>query len=335
MAAIYTKTGDRGETGLFGGTRVAKQSDRVEAYGTLDEANAAIGVAKAALPDGWIKTRLRTMQLRLFVVAAEVASDERGRAIIGDTVSDADVSALEALIDRCVGITGPPRNFVVPGRDPVSAALHLARTLARRAERRLLTLAETSEVRPEVIKYCNRLSDALYALARVAETREDERRIEAIVRGAVLAAVDDRMEEPPPVEHQYNLAAAKAMAQAAEDKANTMGVPIVFAAVDAGGNLLLLHRMTDSLLASIDLAVNKAYTSAALKTATHLLKQKAREEGPLFGIQTSNDGRIVLFGGGEPLYEAGRLAGGVGVSGGTVEEDIIIVKHALRAGWGH
>src|SRR5665811_754293 len=92
----------------------------------------------------------------------------------------------------------------------------------------------------------------------------------------------------------------------------------------AGGNLVLLHRMADSLLGSLDLAVGKAYTSAAFRVSTDNLRPQALPDGPLFGIEASNAGRIVLFGGGEPLFTARSLAGGIGVSGGTVEQDIVI-----------
>lgn len=129
----------------------------------------------------------------------------------------------------------------------------------------------------------------------------------------------------------FDLQVAQSMATAALEKATQMGVPIVFAAVDEGGNLILLNRQPDSLLVSLDLAVGKAYTATALKQATAGLKPLATEAGPLYGIEASNQGRIVLFGGGEPVFVGGRIAGGIGVSGGTVEEDIEIVTHALQS----
>ncbi|MCA0308431.1 MAG: cob(I)yrinic acid a,c-diamide adenosyltransferase [Actinobacteria bacterium] len=336
MPNVYTRTGDKGLTGLFGGSRVPKQDMAVEAYGTVDEANSAIGEAKAVAMDEAVRATLHGIQQRLFVLAAELASDERGRAILDNTISDADVADLEGLIDMCLEVTGPQRAFVVPGRDIPSAALHKARTVTRRAERRVLTMAETHPVRPELVTYLNRLSDTLYALARLTEHHHDLGRVETLVRDAVARALGAAPATPGTVPGRpgpagvFDLAACKAMAEAAEAEAAAMGVPIVFAAVDEGGNLMLLHRMADSLLGSIDIAVNKAFTSAAFKLPTSALKDPSAPSGDLHGIQNSNDGRVVVFGGGLPVFVDGRIAGGIGVSGGTVDEDVRIVTHALN-----
>ena len=118
------------------------------------------------------------------MLAAELASDPEGAAILANKINTGDITDLEHLIDDCLAVTGPQREFVVPGRDDRSGAFHQARTVVRRAERRVLTLADTEPVRPELIKYLNRLSDAVYSLARLAETWRDEE-IERIVREAV------------------------------------------------------------------------------------------------------------------------------------------------------
>ncbi|HEY3545193.1 MAG TPA: cob(I)yrinic acid a,c-diamide adenosyltransferase [Propionicimonas sp.] len=328
MPNVYTRTGDAGLTGLFGGSRVPKQDPGVEAYGTVDEANSAIGEAKAVAMDESVRATLHGIQQRLFVVAAELASDAKGREILANTVGPADVKDLEDLIDMCQVVTGPQREFVVPGRDVPSAALHRARTVTRRAERRVLTMGETIPVRPELIKYLNRLSDTLYALARLTEHHHDMTMIEQVVRAAVQRALGAAS---PGAIATYDLATLKVMAEAAEAKATELGVPIVFAGVDAGGNLVLLHRMPDSLLGSIDIAIGKAFTSAAFKLPTSALKDASTPSGELHGIQNSNDGRVVVFGGGLPVFIDGRIAGGIGVSGGTVDEDVCIVTHAISA----
>ena len=326
MPNVYTRTGDSGSTGLFGGSRVPKQDPEVEAYGTVDEANAAIGEAKAAAEDSSVRETLHGIQQRLFVLAAELASDAKGRAVLDNTISAADVSDLESIIDMCLEVTGPQRAFVVPGRDAPSAALHKARTVTRRAERRVLTMAETREVRPELVKYLNRLSDTLYALARLTEHAYDVGHVRQLVR----AAVEKALGTATATTRSYDLATVKAMAEAAEAKATELGVPVVFAAVDAGGNLILLHRMADSLLGSIDIATNKAFTSAAFKLPTAALAEASAPSGELHGIEVTNAGRVVVFGGGLPVFVDGRLAGGIGVSGGTVAEDVRIVTHALN-----
>ncbi len=327
MPNVYTRTGDAGLTGLFGGSRVLKQNPAVEAYGTIDEANSAIGEAKAVALDDSVRATLHGIQQRLFVVGAELASDAKGREILDNTISSTDVTDLESLIDMCQVVTGPQREFVVPGRDLPSAALHRARTVTRRAERRVLTMAETIPVRPELIKYLNRLSDTLYALARLTEHNHDVATIEQVVRRAVAGAFGGDGAGKGPA--NYDLATLKTMAEAAEAKATELGTPIVFAGVDAGGNLMLLHRMGDSLLGSIDIAIGKAFTSAAFKLPTAALKDPSAPAGELHGIQNSNGGRVVVFGGGLPVFVDGRIAGGIGVSGGTVDEDVCIVTHAI------
>lgn len=198
--------------------------------------------------------------------------------------------------------------------------------MTRRAERRVLTMAETREVRPELVKYLNRLSDTLYALALVTEHAYDLGHVEQLVR----AAVEKALGTSTTTTRTYDLATVKAMAEAAEAKATELGVPVVFAAVDAGGNLILLHRMANSLLGSIDIATNKAFTSAAFKLPTAALAEASAPSGELHGIEVTNAGRVVVFGGGLPVFVDGRLAGGIGVSGGTVAEDVRIVTYALN-----
>jgi len=130
MPNVYTRTGDKGDTGLFGGSRVPKQSLRVEAYGTVDEANAALGAAKAMLPAGQWRRRVHDVQQRLFVLAAELASDPEGAAILANKINTGDITDLEHLIDDCLAVTGPQREFVVPGRgadEPHRPAAHLQR----------------------------------------------------------------------------------------------------------------------------------------------------------------------------------------------------------------
>ena len=385
MPNVYTRTGDKGDTGLFGGSRVPKQSLRVEAYGTVDEANAALGAAKAMLPAGQWRRRVHDVQQRLFVLAAELASDPEGATILANKINADDITDLEHLIDDCLAVTGPQREFVVPGRDDRSGAFHQARTVVRRAERRVLTLAETEPVRPELITYLNRLSDAVYSLARLAETWRDEE-IERIVRDAVAKVLGTpskqaqpdrderaarvettpskpvepdrdegavRVETTPskPVEpdheplgersapapsrgrtpaRRFDLAAAKRIAERAEARSAELGVPVVIAAADAGGNLMLLHRVEGALLASIEIAINKAWSAVAFQAPTATLGPLASGDGPLPGLADTNSGRVVLFGGGVPVHVDGELAGAIGISGGTAEQDVDIATCALQ-----
>lgn len=174
---IYTKTGDGGETGLFGGARVSKACDRVDAYGELDELNAALGVCRAHGLPADIDAVVASVQVDLFVVGAELATAPGREASLHIALlDDAAVSRLESAIDASEASLPPLKSFVLPGGTPASASLHLARTVARRAERRLVALTAQEPLRPVVLIYLNRLSDLLFSLAR---------------RANLLAGVDD------------------------------------------------------------------------------------------------------------------------------------------------
>jgi cob(I)alamin adenosyltransferase len=179
---IYTRTGDRGDTGLFGGERVRKDDGRVEAYGTVDELNAVLGVARAQAEDPELRETLAGLQDRLFSLGADIATPmeaatQRGRVSI-ERIQPERVEALEQLIDRFEAELPPLTRFILPGGAGLSAALHLARVVCRRAERRCVTLAHLEEasdppsLNPEVVRYLNRLSDLLFVLARVANQRQ-------------------------------------------------------------------------------------------------------------------------------------------------------------------
>ncbi len=161
LSKIYTKTGDDGTTGLGDGTRVAKDSARVAAYGTVDEANSSIGMVLAnPLPDD-IAQLLVTLQHQLFDLGGELCIP--GHA----AVFDADIDALEQALDRYNDPLPPLKDFILPGGGEAAARCHVARTVVRRAERETVTLARHEAVRPEAIRYLNRLSDLLFVLSRV------------------------------------------------------------------------------------------------------------------------------------------------------------------------
>lgn len=165
----YTKTGDDGTTGLFGGERTSKDDVRVEAYGTLDELNAALGVARAAHPSAEMDRLLADIQADLFALGAELATSPDKRPKLGiRPLDDSDVARIEQAIDACEAVVPPLHAFVLPGGTPVAAALHGARTICRRAERRVVTLARSIEVRSDAVIYLNRLGDLLFVLARRA-----------------------------------------------------------------------------------------------------------------------------------------------------------------------
>lgn len=166
---IYTRTGDEGETGLWGGVRVPKDAARVHAYGTVDECNAAIGVVRAAGVDPALDAFLARVQHDLFIVGSDLATP--GEAEHVPRIGAEAVTALEEAIDDLEAGLEPLRQFILPGGTPAAAHLHLARTICRRAERWVVTLSHSETVNPQVGVYLNRLSDLLFVAARSANAR--------------------------------------------------------------------------------------------------------------------------------------------------------------------
>lgn len=169
---IYTRTGDAGTTGLFGGERVPKHDARVRAYGSVDELNAHLGMVRALLDDPSLDRELSDLQNELFDVGADLATplDARPREEV-TPIDEDDVAALEARIDRFDADLEPLRNFILPGGHQASAALQVARAVARRAEREVLWAAEQAPLNAHVAVYLNRLSDLLFVLARLVNAR--------------------------------------------------------------------------------------------------------------------------------------------------------------------
>jgi cob(I)alamin adenosyltransferase len=168
---IYTKTGDKGDTGLGDGTRVPKFALRISAYGTIDEANAAIGVARLSAA-GEIDEMLARVQNDLFDLGADLCLPETAKRSEGRLrVSEAQVERLEREMDRMNEALDPLTSFVLPGGSPVSAYLHLARTIVRRAERLIVELASEEKINPAAIRYANRLSDHLFVASRYANDK--------------------------------------------------------------------------------------------------------------------------------------------------------------------
>ena len=162
---IYTRTGDRGETSLFGGARVAKNDARIDAYGTVDELSSFVGVARTApLPEG-MTTILEQVQRDLFEVGAHLASPGTSRF---EGVDPARIEQLERAIDAMEHELAPLTNFILPGGSPAAAHLHVARTVCRRAERCVVGLGDDSSATRSTIAYLNRLSDYLFVAARFA-----------------------------------------------------------------------------------------------------------------------------------------------------------------------
>jgi cob(I)alamin adenosyltransferase len=173
VVRIYTKTGDSGETALLGGTRVSKAAPRVAAYGEVDELNAWLGLVRASKLDDQLSTMLDRIQRDLFAVGSRLAdpSGQVTRRLEKASVTGEDVTRLEEWIDLLDGEVPPLRNFILAGGSPAGAALHVARTVCRRAERAVVSLGSDA-VEPELRVYLNRLSDLLFVIARAANHRD-------------------------------------------------------------------------------------------------------------------------------------------------------------------
>jgi cob(I)alamin adenosyltransferase len=168
---IYTRTGDDGTTGLIGPGRVRKSDARVEAYGSVDELNAALGAVGSLDTGEWFASVLGIAQERLFVIGATLATaTEETRARI-ERLDESDIAGLEGAIDTLQTELPPLTQFILPGGTPLAAELHRARTVCRRAERRVVALADQHPTDPRVLRYLNRLADLLFVMARVANHR--------------------------------------------------------------------------------------------------------------------------------------------------------------------
>jgi cob(I)alamin adenosyltransferase len=171
---IYTKTGDAGTTGLFGGGRVPKDDARVDAYGDVDELNAVLGAARATGPMPRVDEVLVSVQRDLFAIGALLATpnvEKMHDHLVKARIDDARIEELERAIDACDSELEPLKAFIIPGGTPKAAELHVARTVCRRAERKVVHLQHSVELPKLVVVYLNRLSDLLFSLARVANKR--------------------------------------------------------------------------------------------------------------------------------------------------------------------
>ena len=176
ITKVYTKRGDKGETDLLGGSAARKDSLKVESYGCVDEASSFIGLARYYCKNKVIKERLKEIQNKLLVLGGFLASDERGKEMMKDQIKEDDVKLLEEYIDEYNQKLPPLKHFILPGDEEVAGHFHVARTVVRRAERRIVSLtAQEPDLNPLIQKYVNRLSDLMFVLARYSEEVENKK----------------------------------------------------------------------------------------------------------------------------------------------------------------
>jgi len=334
-AGIYTRGGDAGQTSLLGGVRVDKDDLRVEVYGTLDEMTSTLGLARATSRYDDLCALIIDLQGRLIPVMSEVAMLpgtvlKKGSA---PRLQPGEVAYLEQVIDHYNAEWIQRHQFIRPGGSQASAALDMARTICRRAERRMISLARSEEINPDLLKYLNRLSDLLYVLARIDEQRTI---IDAIATqmGPEFANSTDQPNTTLTSKGEKIMAPTlkdcERMMKAGIEKAEAIGVPMVLSVVDQNGDVIETRRMENALIVSITLAPHKAYTAAALRMPTANLARLSQPGEQLYGIDV-NVPKITLVGGGLPLAKDGDCVGAVGVSGGSVEEDVAVAKAMVDA----
>ncbi len=335
-ATIYTGVGDAGQTRLLGNVTISKDDLRVEVYGTLDEATSTLGLARATTRFQDLCQQIWQLQEELIPVMSEIATVP-GTVLKKPIpqVSAEQVQGLESLIDRWSAEWIQTGQFITPGGSPASAALDMARTIVRRAERRLVSLHQREPVNPHLLKYINRLSDLLYVLARVDEQRTLKNIISEVVENRAVQADSAQPILPSAsgtdsAQGKLTLSDSQRMIAAGIRRAVELGVPMVLSVADEHGQIIQTCRMDGARPISSQLAPHKAYTAAAVRVPTHELAGLSQPGQPLYHIDANLE-KFTLIGGGLPVSRHGRVIGGVGASGGSVEQDIDVAQAMLAA----
>ncbi len=334
---IYTKHGDAGMTTLKSATQISKADDRIAALGTIDELTAQMGLAKAYISSmrtadsATCVEHFDRVQTTLMTVMAGIA-DPRNKAY---EVSAEETGFLEHIIDLVEDSFPRERRFIVPGYCELSARLDVARTICRRAERELVIMDRKYAAHASAKAYLNRLSDYLYMLARRADHDEMLRREGKVVSTAsslagasVTDAVVDEVLRRVGALGTLDLKKAETLIREIEAYAATIGKKAVIAVCNAQGNPIAVHVMDDAFLVSYDVALKKAYTAVSVKMSTMELSALVQPGQTFYGLQ--NVDKMLVFGGGVPLKVGDRIVGGLGISGGTGEEDHALCEYGLQ-----
>ncbi len=326
---FYTGQGDKGLTALTASAQVSKADERVAAVGSVEELIAALGAVKTATDCPIFRGKLERIQTTLRTMTRGLRDARGGKFVF----SAEEIAFLESDMDQMLSkVPASDLAETLPGTHEQSARLDLAHAVARRAERAVIAMDRRYAAPPAFKTYLNRLGDYLLVAARYADMLRETH------SAAQSTTVSSPRPATPPTSGQdaivaavlaqmgglsgLNLATAKALIEAVEKRAEAEGKRAVIAVCNAEGNPVAVHVMDGAFLVSYEVAVKKAYTAVAVKMSTMELSALCQPGGTFFGLQ--NLDRIITFGGGIPLYANGALVGGLGVSGGTGEED-----HAL------
>ncbi len=306
MDKIYTGAGDKGYTKTLSNFRISKSDAVIELLGTADEFSASLLAAGAEISDADMKKDIYAVVRRMKAVKEEFAGGNK-------TVTPECVKTLEQMIDSYAGRIVPDETTE---KSRAASALYLAAAISKRMERCAVKAGQFGRMQPVLLAYINRLCDLAETLALYQDTLDSG---SPSSHGSIREFIPERTENDM-AEKSLTLSLAKKLSEVIERKATQDGVKVVVAIVDAGANLILLHAADDAYIASVQIAQDKAYTAAALKMFTHTALELSRG-GALDGLNVTSNNRLSLLGGGAPLKIGDKIVGGLGVSGGTAQED--------------
>lgn len=318
--SITTKTGDDGYTSLLNGERVPKYDLRVELIGTMDELSSYLGLAKSQLNEEDIINEISCIQRKISLIMAQAASGNCEKY----NIEKADINNINEAIKRYEGMYLSENKFIIPGSNNISAIMDVTRTVARKVERQALNVDKIYPMHNDCKIYLNRLSDYIYAVARYIDFKDK-------IKNKVMEVIDgfglSKKYEEKHNKAFINLSTAKEIIEKVEVMASEMNLPVVIAVANEWGNIIAVHFMDGALPGSYDIAVDKAYTSAVLRLTTEEIGKLSKCGESLFGIGNTNKNRIITFGGGYPLKAYNKVLGGIGVSGGSAEQDIALSEY--------
>ena len=339
--SIYTANGDKGTTNLVHTKNVSKSDDRIQLVGTIDELSSHLGLIKTMMSEADDIRFIENIQRTLNAVCSGVA-DPFNREF---RTEDDRTGQLEEEISRLEGLFHcPEEENILPGSSRLSAELDIARAVARRAERDLAAVSVKFGADNGAKKYMNRLSDYLYVMARYMETTEQpvQKKEEITPFGGKeaepVAAVQTPMTDEAVIQEvlkrmgiqgRITLDGAKRLIDKIEQEAKRRGKNAVIAVCGPDGKSVAVHVMDGAFLVSFDVATKKAYTAVAVRMSTKELAVLAQPGGTFFGVDEMDNGKIVIFGGGVPLKVGDTIIGGLGISGGTGEEDHSLAEYGL------
>lgn len=348
--SVYTKRGDKGITDMARTKNVSKSDDRIQLVGAIDELNSHIGLVKCMLK--WEETvkMLSSIQDNLDLIAAGV-EDPYSRDF---KVNEEIVDNLEKETDRLEELCEQQAGKKVSGQNRTAAEINVTRAVARRTERCLAQVAVKFGADTESKKYLNRLSDYLFLLAKYVELSDalgltEDQNVEKqnikkqdvekqkVKTQNTISEISNGIDEKVVrevlaqmgIQSRITLKKAKALIEKIEEESTRRGMNSVIAICGPEGNPIAVHVMDGAYLVSYDVAVKKAYTSVAVKMSTRELGEIAGPGGTFYGVDTLESGKIAIFGGGVPLKCGNTIIGGLGISGGTSEEDHSLAEYGL------